>query len=129
MSSDEQQIRDLIAEWMRASAADDLDAVLALMSEDVVFLGPGRPPMRGRDAFARASASIRGRARIVGESDIQEVQVVGDLAWCWNELTITVTPAGGGTPARLVGPALSVLRRQPDGRWTIVRDANMVVPA
>ena len=48
MRSDEQAIRDLIANWARASAAGDLPQILSAMSEDVVFLTPGNPPMRGR---------------------------------------------------------------------------------
>jgi uncharacterized protein (TIGR02246 family) len=55
---DTQQIREVIATWLRASAADDLDTVLSLMAEDVVFLLPGRPPMRGRAAYAEASRSL-----------------------------------------------------------------------
>lgn len=50
--NDEQAIRDLIATWHKASAAGDLTTVLKLMAEDVVFLVAGKPPMRGRDAFA-----------------------------------------------------------------------------
>jgi len=46
MSADEQAIRDAVAAWMKASADGDLPRVLALMDDDVVFLGPGRPPMR-----------------------------------------------------------------------------------
>ena len=41
---------------MRATAARDLEQVLDLMAEEVVLLLPGRPPLRGRDAFAAALA-------------------------------------------------------------------------
>src|SRR6185436_9113859 len=34
MSADEQQIRDLVATWMSATEAGDVDAVLALMADD-----------------------------------------------------------------------------------------------
>jgi uncharacterized protein (TIGR02246 family) len=40
--ADEQAIRELVQTWLRASAAGDLDQVLALMSDDVVFLTPGQ---------------------------------------------------------------------------------------
>jgi len=39
--SDEQQIRDLIATWLRASAEGDINKILPLMTEDVVFLIAG----------------------------------------------------------------------------------------
>jgi len=36
--SDEQYIRDLVATWMQATIAGDIDRIRPLMSEDVVFL-------------------------------------------------------------------------------------------
>ena len=127
MERDEQAIRSLITTWMQATAAADLPRVLELMDDDVVFLGAGRPPMRGRNDFAAASKAMQ--ARVEGTADIQEVRVFGDWAYCWNQLTVTIHPAGGGTSTHLNGPALSILRKQPDGRWIIFRDANMVSPA
>jgi uncharacterized protein (TIGR02246 family) len=129
MNNDEQAIRGLVDTWMRATRAGDLDRVLELMAEDVVFLGSGRPPMRGREAFAAASRAMEGKVTIEGQSEIQEVRVFGDWAYCWNQLTITMRPTGGGAPTERSGPVLSILRRNPDGRWVIFRDANMVSPA
>ena len=45
--SDEEQIRAVIATWLKASAANDIDTVLDLMTEDAVFLRSGCPPMQG----------------------------------------------------------------------------------
>src|SRR5438034_605203 len=42
--NDEQAIRDLIATWLRATAAGDIDQVLTLMTDDVVFVTPGQKP-------------------------------------------------------------------------------------
>lgn len=113
---------------MRATLAGDLDRVLELMDENVVFLGVGRPPMRGREAFAAASRGMEGKVRVEGMADLQEVRVFGDWAYCWNQLTVRMHPADGGAPTDRAGPALSVLRRGPDGRWVIFRDANMLPP-
>jgi uncharacterized protein (TIGR02246 family) len=129
MNNDEQAIRALVDTWMRATRAGDLDRVLELMAEDVVFLAAGRPPMRGTEAFAAASRAMEGKVTIDGRAEIQEVRVFGDWAYCWNQLTITMRPADGSAPAERSGPALSILRRNPDGRWVIFRDANMVSPA
>jgi uncharacterized protein (TIGR02246 family) len=40
--SDSEQIRDLVSAWLEASRNGDLETVLALMTDDVVFLVPGR---------------------------------------------------------------------------------------
>ena len=128
MDKDEQAIRSLVATWMQATADGDLARVLELMADDVVFLGAGRPPMRGKDAFAAATRAMEGKARAEGNVETQEVRVFGDWAYSWNQLTVTMTPADGAAPSRLTGPALSILRKRPDGRWVIFRDANMIAP-
>ena len=127
-SADEQAIRALVATWLEASAAGDLDRVLELMDDDVIFLGAGRPPMRGKAAFRDASRAMDGKSRLSGRAEVQEVRVFGDWAYCWNQLNVTITPILGGEPTRLAGPALSILRKRADGRWVIVRDANMIAP-
>lgn len=127
-ASDEQQIRDLVATWIGATTAGDLETVLGLMAEDVVFLLPGQPPMRGREAYAAASRSMQGKFQIEGKSEIQEIQVSGDMAYCWNRLAVTVTPLPAGTPKRRSGNTLTILRKQSAGNWVVVRDANMLVP-
>ena len=42
MTDDETAIRALIATWMQASQQGDIDTVLSLMTDDVVFMVPGR---------------------------------------------------------------------------------------
>ena len=129
MDSDEQAIRSLVTTWMQATARGDLARVLTLMADDVVFLGAGRPPMDGKDAFAAASRAMEGKVRIEGTAETKEVRVFGDWAYSWNHLTVTMRPsADGAAPSRLTGPALSILRRTADGRWVIFRDANMIAP-
>ena len=127
MASDEQQIRDLIRTWMEASQAGDAETVLGLVSEDVVFLQPGRAPMRKPEfAAAQRAQSGEGAPRIEGRCDIQEVQVVGDWAFLWTQLSVKVTPPGAATIER-AGHTLTVLRKE-QGRWRLARDANLLAP-
>ena len=123
---DKQFIRDLIAEWFSATAVGDLSKLLPLMSEDVVFLIAGQPPMRGRDAFAAAFQTGLGKVRIEPKSTIQEIQVAGNFAYCWNHLQVDIIPLQSGSPMRRSGHTLTVLRKEPDGRWVVFRDANML---
>ena len=53
----------------------------------------------------------------------------GDLAYCWNDLTVVIQPDGGGAETRMTGPSLSIFRRTEAGRWLIFRDANMIAPS
>jgi uncharacterized protein (TIGR02246 family) len=128
MSDDEREIRALVSRWMEAAKAGDLEAVLGLMTDDVVFLVPGRAPMR-KDDFAAASRPPpgAGAARIDGKSEIQELQVEGDWAWMWTRLFVVMTPPDGSPPVERAGHTLSILRKV-DGRWRIARDANLLAP-
>ena len=125
MPNDEQAIREVVAAWMRATAAGDLQQVLHLMADDVVFLTPGRQPFE-RKEFEAGFKTMQSQSHIQGDSDIQEIQVRGDLAYCWNKLDVTITPLNGGPPQRRSGHVLSIMRKQPDGSWVLARDANLL---
>ena len=125
MSKDEREIRELVATWLTASKAGDVDTVLGLMTDDVVFLVPGRAPMRKQE-FAALSRVPAGTAppKIDGRSEIQEIVVDGDLAFMWTKLSMVMTPPGG-QPIERAGHTLSVLKRV-HGRWLLARDANLL---
>jgi uncharacterized protein (TIGR02246 family) len=123
-SNDEQAIRELVSTWVRATADDDVDTVLSLMADDVLFLTPGGEPF-GREAFEKTT---RGREATVESSiEIEELEVTGGWAWMRNILTVTMTPPGGTSTSR-TGHALTILRKEPSGRWVIARDANLLPP-
>lgn len=123
MSDDEQAIRRLIATWMTASAAGDIPTVLGLMADDVVFLTAGQKPF-GKAEFAERSRQMAG-LKIEGRSEIRELEIAGSWAWCRNELSVAVTTPDGKV-VRRAGPTLAILRKQPDGRWLLARDANLL---
>jgi uncharacterized protein (TIGR02246 family) len=126
--NDEQQIRDLITTWLRVSAEGDISQILPLMTEDVVFLIAGQPPMRGREAFAASFAGWQGKFSLETDCEIQEIQVSGNLAYSWTRLSVTMTPVAGGPANRRSGNTLTVLRKNADGNWQIFRDANLLAP-
>ncbi|MGB8338942.1 MAG: SgcJ/EcaC family oxidoreductase [Burkholderiales bacterium] len=129
MTSDEQSIRDLFQTWLRASADNQLDVVLGLMSDDMIFLRQGQAPICGKQAFADAFNAGAGKFKIDAVSNMQEIQIEGKLAYCLSHLSVTMTPITIGTPTmRMAGNILSVLRKQIDGNWVIHRDANMLAP-
>ena len=122
-SDDERAIRNLVSDWMAGSKARDTEKVLSLMADDVLFTVPGQAPF-GKEAFRAMSESTKG-VEMDGTAEVLELDVRGDWAWLRNYIDITVTPPGGA-PVRRAGYTLSILRKEPDGRWLLFRDANLV---
>jgi len=128
MNADEQAIRSLIDRWHTATAAGDVEAVLELMTDDAVFLAAGRPPMRGRKAFAAGLRKLLETHTVESSAAVQEVEVSGDLAYSWSVLTVRMTEKTGKESSSRSGSALSILRRDAAGRWALMRDANLLGP-
>jgi uncharacterized protein (TIGR02246 family) len=123
--TDDQQIRALIDAWGEASEAGDLTALLALITEDVVFLTPGSAPMR-RQEFVDNFTSVSAVATLAVRSRVQEITISGDLAICWNLLEVSFTPIEGGETRKHAGNTLTAFRRGTDGQWRLWRDANLL---
>ena len=126
MTDDERAIRDVVDTWLAASKAGDLQTVLSLMTDDVVFMVPGRRPF-GKEAFAAASQGMQ-NVSMEGTSDIHELQVLEDWAYLRNYIEMVVTPPNGA-PVRRSGYTLTILRKESDGRWRLARDANLMTQA
>ena len=127
-SIDEQEIRQLVSTWIAASKAGDVDKMLSLMTDDVVFLLPGQPVMHKADFAAAARAQSRQDApQLDASSEIQEIRILGDWAFMWTKLTVVLTPPGGAQPLKRAGHTLTILKKQ-SGKWVLARDANMLIP-
>lgn len=124
MTEDERAIRQLIETWMAASKAGDVETVLELMTDDVVFMVPGQEPF-GKEAFAASAAAMK-NLRIDGRNEIKELQILGDWAYLRDYLDLTITPEVG-QPVRRCGYTLTILKKGDDGKWRLARDANLLM--
>ena len=100
MSDDERAIRELVETWMSASKAGDTAAVLELMTDDVLFMTPGREPF-GKAEFAAQAQQLKD-ANLDGQGEVQEIEVAGDWAWIRNRIEVAMTPPGGETSVRVL---------------------------
>jgi uncharacterized protein (TIGR02246 family) len=123
MTEDERAIRTLIDTWMSATRKGDIETVLTLMADDVIFMVPGREPF-GKEAFAAASRGMM-NMRFEGQSHIEELKVLGNWAYLRNYIDMTITPEQGA-PVHRAGYTLTILRKEQNGRWVLARDANLV---
>ena len=125
MTNDERTIRNLVATWMTASEQGHLQAVHDLMDDDMIFTVPGAEPF-GKEKFAAMFKGMKD-VRMQATADIRELRVLGDWAFVRNFIELTIT-SPGGSPQRRAGYTLTALGKTPDGRWVLLRDANLVTP-
>ena len=59
MTPDERAIRQVVEIWSAASKSGDVATVLSLMTDDVIFMVPGREPF-GKAVLAEASKAMGG---------------------------------------------------------------------
>lgn len=127
MQLGERDIRTLHSTWIDAVNAGDLAHLLTLMADDVVFLSPGQAPV-GRDGFSANFSAAHQQVRVRCGSELEEVVVVGEVAYTRSRDALSVTPRAGGETSQLAGHRITVYRKQLDGRWLLARDAHTVSP-
>jgi uncharacterized protein (TIGR02246 family) len=128
MSPEELEIRGLHSNWINAVNAGDLVRLLTLMTDDAVFLNPGQQP-QGRDSFSAHFAAASEQLVVRCRSELEEVVVVGEVAYARSRDALTVTKRSGGAITQLAGHRITIYRRQPDNRWLLARDAHRLSPA
>jgi uncharacterized protein (TIGR02246 family) len=125
MQNDEKAILEVMLRWRQATERGDIDGVMALMTDDAVFLTPGRPPMQRSD-FANAFRGFAGCVRLESSQDVHDIRVSGDLAYAWTSISVTITDLRTGQRTSRAGPVLTVFRRSASGDWQLARDANLM---
>src|SRR4051812_15637648 len=98
MGSDERAVRDAHSAWIDAVNAGDLARLLASMTDDVVFINPGLAPF-GRDEFPPGFTAAHRQAQVRCVSELEDVVVVGEVAYARSRDSLSVTPRSGGGEA------------------------------
>ena len=127
MRSDEQAIREVHSTWIDAVNAGDLARLLVMTTDDVVFFTPGEECI-GRDGFSTKFTAAHQQLRICCVSELTEVVIVGEVAYTRSRDSLTLSPRADGAEGRLAGYRMTIYHKQPDGRWLLARDANVLSP-
>lgn len=118
---------DLLAAFLAAVNARDLDAAIELWREDAVIVQPDGQPLRGREAVAGAlRALIDGGVEL--QTEVASIIEAGDVALVSGTLTLSL-PNGDGLNGRFTNRSSSVViyKRGVDG-WRIALDAPWGLP-
>lgn len=122
--TDEQAIRDFYARWFGAMESGDIEGFLALLADDFVLKSPGSPPVTDRERLRKGLEQFHTVFSEEVEYSTEDLQVAA--AWAWVRITerATLSPKDGGEGRVLSGTHLSILMRQADGSWRLLRDVS-----
>lgn len=119
-AADEQAIRDTDAKWSQSSVAKDLDAVVAVYSDDAKLLPPDAPLINTKAGIKAMWADLMKTTDKVAWKAVT-VDASGDLGYLVGTYEIDSKDAQG-KPVVEIGKMTEVFRRQADGSWKAVAD-------
>jgi ketosteroid isomerase-like protein len=118
--TDVRKIDEATQTAVKAALAKDFATWSALFLDDAVVNPPNEPAVKGRAAI-RAWLE---KFPPITEFKLNNEKVEGreDLAYVLGTYTMTIVPPGAPGPVKDSGKFVTVLRRQPDGRWLAAVD-------
>ncbi|HYK90454.1 MAG TPA: DUF4440 domain-containing protein [Acidobacteriota bacterium] len=130
--TDVQAIKKGLGDFEKAVNAKDANAVVAMMSDTMMYATPNQPTLSGKEAVRKASEQFFKEASTQFSNQVSEVRVCGNLALAtgtWTErITFnqdTLAPIEGG------GNWSAGFQRQGDGSWkwqSVVANSNRPLP-
>lgn len=125
---DEAAVRSLEESYRTAWLANDSAGVMATLAADAALLPDGSEPVEGGAAIRAYWWPDDGSETMIEsyEVEIHEVEGSGDLAYLRGRGSLTFTyrpPEGAESRIESESVHLSIVRRDADGRWRIIRRA------
>ena len=121
---DVKAIVEVARDFSKAIEAGDLERVVSFYSHDIVKTAAGRPPQRGWDAVREGWKATLLRYDCHLEVHVDEVKVLGTVAYDSGKFVMTLKPKAGGETIRSTGRVFEVVRKE-DGAWKSLRVLSM----
>ena len=109
--------------YVTAINSNNLDTLLGVLTDDVVFLAPHEPVMVGKAAVRPWLEGYLKAFKTRWDKPVQEFVVNGEWAFERYSYKSTDTPVGGGDVVEDTGWGLVIYHRDADGTWRVARDA------
>ena len=109
--------------YVTAINSNNLDTLLGVLTDDVVFLSAHEPPMVGKAAVRPWLEAYLKAYKTHWDKPVQEFVVNGDWAFERYSYTSNDTPIGGGDVVTDTGWGLVLYHHDADGKWRVARDA------
>jgi ketosteroid isomerase-like protein len=110
--------------YVTAINSNNLDMLLSMLTDDVVYMSAHEPPYVGKNAVRPWLERYFGTYRTHWEKPVQEFVVInGDWAFERYSYRSTDTPLAGGSAVEDTGWGFVLYNRGSDGKWRVARDA------
>ncbi len=122
-------INEILNRYSSSMNRGDIDAWLALWTDNGIHMPPNSPPITGKKRIRTRIKSELDQFRFNLRITNEEVRVAGEWAYARGIYTAALTPKQGGEPMFIDGKYMKVFERHPDGSWKIHGDIyNSNVP-
>ena len=121
-ASDFDSINAVLATHVAAVNSSDSAANLADFADDIVYLPPNQPPIRGKQALASFVGPFFETFDAELEMVPEETVVSGDWAFQWGNFTNTIVAQNSSDTTFMDAKWIYLYQRQSDGSWKIARD-------
>jgi ketosteroid isomerase-like protein len=108
--------------YVAAINSNNIDSLMAVMAEDVVFLPPHEAALVGKVQVRQWGDGYFKTYRTHWDKTTRELTVTADWAFERYEYVSTVTPIAGGAAVTDKGKGLVLYHRDADGVWRVARD-------
>jgi ketosteroid isomerase-like protein len=122
--------RDATHAYAAAINTNNTDQIMAMCTEDVVFMPPNQPALMGQVAVRKWLADYLAAYSVREDFATVEFTVIGDWAIERCASTETDTPRAGGAAIHDTLKGIVTYHREADGHWRVARDIwNSDLPA
>jgi uncharacterized protein (TIGR02246 family) len=108
--------------WIEAASSGDIEQMSELYERNAVFLPPGSPPIRGRDAIAELYRQQFDRFEVEVEFDTDDLVVDQRLAYRRGTYRAELVERTSGDTVVTRDKFLEIWREGENGTWRIARD-------
>lgn len=119
-AADLKNIDEITQVAMTAALARDFATWASLFLKDAVINPPNEPAVKGRAAIRAWLEKFRPMTEFKLKNE--KVEGSDDLGYVLGTYSIAITPPGAPGPVKDSGKFVTIVRRQPDGRWLAAVD-------
>lgn len=108
--------------YVDAINSNDIEKLMAVLTDDIVYQAPGAPEIIGRDAVREWAGAYFAAYRTRWEKTPFHFTVSGDWAFERYTYKATDTDRKSGAVTTDTGKGINIFHRQPDGKWRVAVD-------